>query len=372
MFRKVAIVSALFCLVGSGCVATYPVVGSFDNHNEVFVGTVISDLLAGQSEIVVNGKVSGLSCKGRSNTTYIPPISYVIPTCTGQRGDVVMRCADGRAVKGEWTATSCTTGYGRGSDQNGNIFSFTFGLSEQEALAFVESERKIAAQKPDLPAYRPKEVRKEKGFSTGTGFFVTDNGVIITNFHVIEDSKRVVVVRPGDKTEHVAEILQVDPTNDVAILRIQATSLSIPIASSSDVVRGQEILTLGYPLVAIQGQEQKATFGRINALTGLKDDIRLMQIDAPIQPGNSGSPLINKRGQVVGVVTATLSSIVTLRSTGALPQNVNFAVKSDYILPTLRAALNNRYAAPSGIVSEQSMERVVAMREASVVLVIAR
>ena len=97
-----------------------------------------------------------------------------------------------------------------------------------------------------------------------------------------------------------------------------------------------------------------------------------MQIDASIQPGNSGSPLLNKKGDAIGVVTSTLNSIVTLRASGSLPQNVNFAVKSDYILPTLRAALKHRYASPSSFSVEQTMERVVAARESSVVLVIAR
>ena len=70
-------------------------------------------------------------------------------------------------------------------------------------------------------------------------------------------------------------------------------------------------------------------------MSGIEDDVRLMQIDVPIQPGNSGGPLINSKGEVIGIVTATLDSIVTLYKKGVLPQNVNFAVKSDYIFPVL-------------------------------------
>ncbi|HEX2650637.1 MAG TPA: hypothetical protein VHN19_11945, partial [Burkholderiales bacterium] len=87
----VRLLSIAFCLLVAGCTATYPVVGSFDNHNEVFIGTVVSDLSVGQSEIAVAGKVTGLRCTGRSNTTYIPPSNFVLPTCAGQRGGVMMR-----------------------------------------------------------------------------------------------------------------------------------------------------------------------------------------------------------------------------------------------------------------------------------------
>jgi S1-C subfamily serine protease len=96
------------------------------------------------------------------------------------------------------------------------------------------------------------------------------------------------------------------------------------------------VFALGFPLTNIQGQEQKATFGHVNALSGIKGDIRLFQVDVPIQPGNSGGPLLTAEGLVVGVVTATLNPLFTLKSAGAIPQGVNYAVKSDYILPLLQ------------------------------------
>jgi S1-C subfamily serine protease len=77
-------------------------------------------------------------------------------------------------------------------------------------------------------------------------------------------------------------------------------------------------------------------------MSGLQDDIRVMQVDVPIQPGNSGGPLINSKGEVVGIVTATMDSIVTLYKKGVLPQNVNFAVKSDYIFPIINDITTER------------------------------
>ena len=98
----------------------------------------------------------------------------------------------------------------------------------------------------------------------------------------------------------------------------------------------------------------------------------LSRIDVPIQPGNSGGPLISKRGEVVGVVTATLDQIITLRTAGALPQNVNFAVKIDYILPALRSALKGQVPAFAASSKDLEMAKLVSMRESSVVLVVAK
>ncbi len=283
-----------------------------------------------------------------------------------------MRCSDGRRVVLEWIATSCTTGHGEGIDNHGATFHFVFGLDEATAERELSQLAKSVANKPELPVYNPKEHRKEKGFSTGTGFFVTNDGILATNYHVIEGAKEITIINPLEKKEFIASILAVDPVNDVAILKIDAQTTAVHLAGFCNVVKGDEVLTLGYPLVTIQGQEQKATFGRVNALSGVKDDLRLLQIDVPIQPGNSGGPLLNRRGEVVGVVSATLDQINALRASGALPQNVNFAVKIDYILPAIKTAMKDRFPATATPASNLEMAKIVALRESSVVLVVAK
>jgi S1-C subfamily serine protease len=291
--------------------------------------------------------------------------------CAGQRGKAPMRCTDGRRLDVEWIATSCTTGHGEGQDQNGATFRFAFGLNEEEAEARLKELSEEVLSNPELPVYRPKEVRKEKGYSTGTGFFVTNTGIMVTNHHVIEDAKHVYVLDTANGMKFTAEVLVTDPINDVAVIKVEAQSKGIPLANYFTSPKGSEVLTLGYPLIALQGQEQKATFGRINSLSGIKDDIRMVQIDVPIQPGNSGGPLLNSKGEVVGVVTATLDQIVTLRASGSLPQNVNFAVKIDYILPALRKALGGAIPSISDSASEMKMSQIVSLRESSVMLVVA-
>lgn len=365
--RTVALLIALL-IVGS-CTAKYKVVGGFDDYNEVFVGDVDHNLLTGTGRIVAVGKNSSIRCEGDSMVTYIPPLAI---GCAGQRGKAPMRCSDGRRIDVDWIATSCTSGHGEGVDNRGATFKFVFGLNEESAQREFTKLAQTVSDKPELPVYRPKEHRKQKGFSTGTGFFVTSDGVLVTNFHVIDGAKEITVIDTATKKEFVASTLTVDSVNDVAILKIDAQSSAVPLAGSCNVAKGDEVLTLGYPLVALQGQEQKATFGRVNSLTGIKDDLRLVQIDVPVQPGNSGGPLIDKHGEVVGVVTATLDQIVALRTSGTLPQNVNFAVKIDYILPALKTAVKNLSPAKNSPPANLEMAKIVALREATVVLVIAK
>ena len=367
------------CLIifAAGCTATYKAVGTtdntlkavgtFDNFNEVLIGT-LRPSNTGAHNIQIEGKNTKIRCNGKSNpATYSPPSG----SCRGRRGDGDAVCSDGRIIKFDWISDSCTTGHGVGKDSQGNTFYFTFGMTEKESKDFVEKQLQIVKNNPDLPVYRPKEVRKEKGYSTGTGFFVTDDGIMVTNYHVIEDAQTVYVIDTKNNEKIEAKVLTKDPANDVAILKINRKTSKIPISSYYSLTKGEEVLTLGYPLIAIQGQEQKATFGRINALSGIKGDIRFIQIDVPIQPGNSGGPLINDKGEVIGVVTATLNQIVTLRETGSLPQNVNFAVKMDYILPALKQTIQGIQFSENNLQKKMEMAEIVVLREGSVMLIVA-
>ena len=104
---------------------------------------------------------------------------------------------------------------------------------------------------------------------------------------------------------------------------------------SSSVKTGQKVFTIGFPNIGIQGFEPKYTEGVISSLTGMQNNPRFFQISVSVQPGNSGGPLVDDKGRVVGIVTAKLDDIASLVATGSIPQTVNYAVKSSFVLSML-------------------------------------
>lgn len=333
-FTLRVVVPLVLSLAGHGCTITYPAVAAFDEYHESLSGYVSHDLLTGGGKVELKAARSGFICSGYASPPHIVPNAL---TCGGQVGKVQLLCSDGRRINALWQAESCTSGFGRGTDDKGATLAFRFdaSLDEPRALALVQSSLAATTSKPELPVYEPKKTRAEKGFSTGTAFYVSRNGHLVTNWHVIDGAESLLVLG-SDGGAREAVLVSSDPSNDVALIKVDGTAVPLPVSNDGQLEKGEEVFTLGYPLVQLQGQEQKATFGRVNSLSGLQGDIRFVQIDVPIQPGNSGGPLVNRRGEVVGVVTATLDQLVALQTAGSLPQNVNYAVKSDYVVPLLR------------------------------------
>ena len=107
---------------------------------------------------------------------------------------------------------------------------------------------------------------------------------------------------------------------------------ALSFASRNSVRMGSDVFTIGFPNPLLQGVNKKLTDGVISSLTGHQDDIRLYQISVPVQPGNSGGALINENGNVVGIIVSILKAEAAFKISGALPQNVNYALKSTYAL----------------------------------------
>jgi S1-C subfamily serine protease len=178
-----------------------------------------------------------------------------------------------------------------------------------------------------------KKPESSKGISTGTGFFISNNGYVLTNSHVIEGSSSISIILNGKSV--LATLVDHDSSNDIALLKVDEAVEGLPIELKKRTKQGTEIAVLGYPNIGLQGNEQKATFGYINANSGIQGDTRYFQIDSPIQPGNSGSPMVNDQGVVIGIASASLNQSAAIKATGTLAQNVNYAVKIAYALPML-------------------------------------
>lgn len=190
------------------------------------------------------------------------------------------------------------------------------------------SEPEVASQqRPPQPAAAPPAPEPQKvKFSTGSGFFVSKAGHVLTNAHVVNECTAI-TARPDGGTPVAAQLLARDAANDLAVLKLPGPSeRSLPIRPS--VRLGEGIAAFGFPHSDLLATTGNFTLGNVTALAGLRDDTRYLQVSAPVQSGNSGGPLVDGSGNVVGVVTSKLNAIKMVQDQGDLPQNVNFAVKA--------------------------------------------
>lgn len=177
------------------------------------------------------------------------------------------------------------------------------------------------------------------GLSSGSGFIISNTGLVVTNYHVIQDKEKINIYFPSiDESVKVSVAIK-DKTNDIAILSIddfaniktRLPNVPFVLSNMTNLKIGQEVFTLGFPLGDVLGKSAKLSTGTVNSLFGIQDDPRLFQISNPIQPGNSGGPLFNKNGEIVGIIVATLNAKYFYENESIIPQNVNFAIKSNYL-----------------------------------------
>ena len=215
--------------------------------------------------------------------------------------------------------------------------------------------------------------------STGSGFFITSDGYFITCFHVVVNSGKITLRNLKGETFD-ARAIAVDRSNDLALLKAEVSGgvrfKPLPLAASGEVRRGAAIVTMGFPNIHQQGIEPKVTDGIINSFSGANNDARVFQISAPVQTGNSGGPLITMDGNVVGVVASKLDAQAMARQTGDIPQNVNYAIKSQYVLDMLDKVAAQIPAVRDGLARVKSGEKarvadVVPALEEAIALVLA-
>jgi S1-C subfamily serine protease len=162
----------------------------------------------------------------------------------------------------------------------------------------------------------------------GSGFIISEDGLIVTNFHVMESAYQI-EIKIGEKIFREASLVKGISNMDIALLKIDSKGLpALPIGDSDSLVDGQFVIVLGNPV----GLERSVSNGIISAIRS-KDDIKIIQMTAPVSPGSSGGPVLNEYGEVVGITT--LASFF-------MAQNLNFAIPINY----LDKILNEKYSAP--------------------------
>lgn len=167
---------------------------------------------------------------------------------------------------------------------------------------------------------------------TGSGLVVGRDGTILTNSHVVQSCRNIRVTLEGQPVQ-AASVVARDAATDLAALKASMRPTDVARFREDKQLRsGDNVVAVGYPLATLLSREPNVTAGVISALAGLHGDKRHYQITAPIQRGNSGGPIADTSGNVVGIVTATLNATkVGERSGGAIPQNVNFAIKAELV-----------------------------------------
>jgi serine protease Do len=238
---------------------------------------------------------------------------------------------------------------------------------------------------PRNAAQKVRDVFKKNGYevtildnesdfkeSHGTAFIVSGQGHLLTCNHVLKKAK-IATAWIGED-EFLADVLKTDEKMDLALLKIRDLPAAgfVPLRFSAKEIyaMGQEIYTIGFPLTRILGSKPRLNRGLISSEYGMNDNPDHVQISAEIQPGNSGSPLLNTQREVVGLIQQTINPLYVLQASGgSLPQNVNFAVKAGKIHEFLKGAgVNIEYGNGGGEIPFDIVRRSVAKLQAGKVL----
>jgi S1-C subfamily serine protease len=163
---------------------------------------------------------------------------------------------------------------------------------------------------------------------TGTGFVISSEGHIVTNNHVISECVGDIHGNLVGQSAAKLRVVSTDATNDLALLQATGNFKEIATIRTTAVHSGDSVVVIGFPFHGLLTSDFTVTTGIISSLAGLFNDTRFLQISAPVQPGNSGGPLLDTSGTIIGVVAEKLNALKVARATGEIPENINFAIKT--------------------------------------------
>jgi S1-C subfamily serine protease len=238
---------------------------------------------------------------------------------TGFLGD-----SDAAAVKAEVSTSSQSVARQSQQPQVGSI-------SGEGGTTSQPSPPQVAAREEQRP-----RILEPDPAATGTAFAINTSGDFLTNYHVVKDCSTLRLRIPGIQQGGTPTFT--DERNDLAVVHSSATGIApLRLREGKGIRPADGVVVLGFPYAGLLATSPQVTTGAVSALAGINDDSRYLQLTAPVQPGNSGGPLLDLSGNVVGIVSARINELAVAQLTGSLPQNINFAIKSSIIRDFLDA-----------------------------------
>lgn len=262
--------------------------------------------------------------------------------------------------------------------------------AEKEAYELREGIRTSEiVKKPEKTKYPPKQKNPNQVSKTptkkivksedvnpnlitigsGSGFYINNKGYALTNNHVIDICAQSVAVIDGKET--LFRVVATDKTNDVAVLKTDYKSRNYIKINEDGAKLGENVIAVGYPLAGRLSDSVKITRGIVSSLSGLDNNIGQIQIDAALQPGNSGGPVLNESGDLVGIASAGLNKLLMAKEAKYIPENVNFAVASPIVVNILKSK-KVKYTTPSMFSGSYSNTELAELGDSSTIQLFCR
>ena len=205
------------------------------------------------------------------------------------------------------------------------------GIFENGDFKYAQKITPTVTAKKSPPPKRVERSNSGKVISaaSGTGFAVSSRGHVITNNHVINGCQNVKIHHKGRAIP--ATVITYDPNNDLALLKGDFRPSTVFSLSNQKPELLQDVYVAAYPFGRKISTSVKVTKGIISSLTGIGNNFSNIQIDAALQPGNSGGPILNEKGNVIGVAVAKLDLKKILKNFGVIPENTNFGIKTNVV-----------------------------------------
>jgi len=232
-------------------------------------------------------------------------------------------------------------------------------VEKADVQKFLDKQKNVMTQEENLefPINKGslKDIAKRDGQGQGTCFLISSDGYFITNFHCIENAKEITVKGiDGDfTTKYGATVVASDPSNDLALIKISNKNVKFtnpPFSiRSNGVAQAEKVYALGYPKAEAMGEEIKITEGIISAKSGVQGDISKFQISAAVNPGNSGGPLIDEEGNLIGVIYAKSN----------IAEAAGYAVKASYLETFLKNVDGFNFPVLTNLIHDKALPQKV-------------